>query len=238
MRWILLLGLTTCCIARESRPPAIIPLGTSPEELAIYDASSRPAYLTSSDAALIGVVISSSAQVHQSAAKILLEEACTLRIEAMYGRIAKLAGATTARLDTSFEQDKYQQLEPDWSTYGHLKKGQRVVVLLYDDEGGPEMGRHGLIVINEDAKTLPDILRRTGSDASRFTAADLVVLKAASPLFHGEVVAVAEIMAEMRNDEAAFLNRLVGVCVALFFGFILCADHIRRQQAPPQKPTT
>ncbi len=230
MRWLLLLGVTTCCMAQQSTPPPVIPLGTSPKEVAIYNASRYETHLTSSSAALIGVVASASSQVDQSAAKILLEEACTLRIEAMYGTLSELAGATTVRLADSYEHDKYQQLEPDWGTYRHLKVGQRVVALLNDDDG-PEIGGHGLIVLNKESKILPDILRRTGFDASRFTAADLTVLQAASPLFHGEVVMIAEVMAAMRHEQAAALNKLVGVCVLLAFGGILCVDHFRRQRS-------
>ncbi|OYW72905.1 MAG: hypothetical protein B7Z37_23565 [Verrucomicrobia bacterium 12-59-8] len=231
MRWLLLLGLTTCCMAQQSTPPPVIPLGTSPKEVAVYTESHIEARFTTTDAILIGVVTSSTSQVLQSPAEILLQETCTLRIEAMYGRMADVAGATTARFDTSYEHDKYQQLEPDWGTYRHLKAGQRVVALLNEDEGLPEIGSHGLIVLDENSKNLPDILRRTGSDASRFTAADLVVLEAISPLFHGEVVMIAEVMADMRHEQAAALNKLVGVCVLLAFGGILAADHLRRQRS-------
>ncbi|MCF7787189.1 MAG: hypothetical protein K9N47_13765 [Prosthecobacter sp.] len=237
MRWLLLLGWTTCCMAQVSRPPPVIPLGTSPKEVEIYTESHGYARFTSSDAILIGMVTSSTSQVRQSPAEILLEETCTLRIEAMYGRMPDLAGATSVRFHTSDEHDKYQQLEPDWGTYRHLREGQRVVVLL-NDRDGPEICIHGLIMIHEAAKTLPDILRRTGCDASRFTSADLAVLNAASPLFYDEVVVIADVMASLRSDEAAFLNRLVGVCMALFFGGILCVDCARRQQLSAQKPTT
>jgi hypothetical protein len=232
MRWVLLLGLTTCCVAQQSTPPPVIPLGASPKQVKIYT-KLYDAYdlrLTTADVVLIGVVTSSTSQVHQSAAQITLEEDCALRIEAMYGRMAELVGATSVRFQTSYEHDKYQQLEPDWGTYRHLKEGQKVVALI-NDRDGPETSNYGLFAINEEAKTLPDILRRTGSDASRFTAADLAVLKAASPMFYEEVVAVAEVMAELRQEEAAFLNRLVGVCVMLAIGGILCADFVRRRQA-------
>ncbi|MDB6007196.1 MAG: hypothetical protein JWR15_4183 [Prosthecobacter sp.] len=217
-------------MAQESRPPPVIPLGSSPKEVEVYTESHIEARFTSADAVLIGVVTSSTSQVLQSPAEILLEETCTLRIEAMYGRMADLAGATSVRFHTRDEHDKYQQLEPDWGIYRHLRKGQRVVALL-DDRDGPEIRIHGLIIINEDAKTLPDILRRTGSDASRFTAADLAVLEAASPLFHGEVVMIAAVVADMRQDAAAALNKLVGVCVLLAFGGILCADHVKPQRS-------
>ncbi|MDI1311588.1 hypothetical protein [Prosthecobacter sp.] len=228
MRWFLLLGLTICCMAQASRPPPVIPLGTSPKEVEIYTESHVDARFTSADAILIGVVTSSTSQVRQSPAEILLEETCTLRIEAMYGRMADLAGATSVRFHTSDEHDKYQQLEPDWGTYRHLKEGQRVVALL-NDRDGPEIHVRGLIMIHEDTKTLPDILRRTGWDASRFNSADLAVLNVASPLFHSEVVVLADGMASLKSDEAAFLNRLVGVCMVIFFGVILCANYARHQ---------
>ena len=86
------------------------------------------------------------------------------------------------------------------------------------------VGPHAVIVLNEKTQTLPDILRRTRADASRFTSADLAVLKEASPFFYDEVVMIAEVQAEIRSDEAASLNQLVGVCMALFFGVILCVD--------------
>ncbi|MBN8417295.1 MAG: hypothetical protein J0L73_00110 [Verrucomicrobia bacterium] len=222
--WFLLLGVTTCCLA-QPRPG--IPLGTSPKEMDVYDDSRRQAFLTSASAMVTGVVISSSSEVHQSPTEILLEETCLLQIETMSGTLSGLAGATTLRLGASYEHDKYLQLEPDWGTYRLLSKGQRVVLLLNDEEGQPEIRRHGLIVLSEKTQALPDILRRTGLNASRFTAADLALLNEASPLFHDEVVTVAGAMADIRGDEAAFLNKLVGVCVAAFFGIILCADHFR-----------
>ncbi len=223
--WFLLLGVTTCCLAQ---PLPVIPLGTTPKEVEVYDDSRRQAFLTSASAMVTGVVISSSSAVHQSPKEILLEETCLLQIEAMHGTIPGLAGATTLRLGASYEHDKYLQLEPDWGTYRLLSKGQKVVALLNDDENGqPEIRHHGLIVLDGKTKALPDILRRTGSDASRFTAADLAVLQEASPLFHDEVVTVAEAMADIRSDKAAFLNKLVGGCVAAFFAIMLCADHFR-----------
>ena len=239
MRWLLLLGLTTCCMAQQSTPPPVIPLGASPKQVEIYTKvyDAYDAHLTSTDAILIGVVTSSTSQVQQSPAEIILEQTCVLRIEAMYGRMAELEGATSVIFHTSYEHDKYQQLEPDWGTYRHLKEGQKVVVLI-NDYDGPETSSNGFFVINEDAKTLPDILQRTGRDASRFTAADLAVLKAASPLFYDEVVMIAELMAESRQEADPALNRLVGICMALFFGVILCVDHLRRRQHSPQKPTT
>ncbi len=219
-------------MAQQSTPPPLIPLGTSPKEVAIYTKlyDAYDVRITTADAILIGVVTSSKSQVHQSPAQITLEEECILRIEAMYGSVAELEGATRVRFQTGWEHDKYQQLEPDWGTYRHLQEGQKVVALI-NDRDGPETSNHGFFVIDEDAKTLPDILRRTGSDASRFTAADLVVLEAASPLFHGEVVMIAEVMAAMRQEEAAALNKLVGVCVLLAFGGILGADHFRWQRS-------
>lgn len=226
MRWLLLLSVTTCCMAQP-----VILLGTSPKEVVIYTKlyDAYDVRLTTADAILIGVVTSSKSQVHQSPAQITLEEDCILRIEAMYGHLAALEGATSVRFQTSWEHDKYQQLEPDWGTYRHLKEGQKVVALI-NDRDGPETSNHGVFVIPEAAATLPDILRRTGSDASRFTPADLVVLKAASPLFHDEVVMIANVMADMRHKEAAALNKLVAICVLLAFGGILAADHLRRQR--------
>lgn len=222
---LVLLGLTTCCMAQLP----VIPRGTVPKEVEIYDGSRRQAFLSSSSAFLVGVVVSSSSEVQQSAAEMLLEETCILRIEAMQGTLSALAGATTVRLTSTREHDKYQQLEPDWGVYRHLKTGQRVVALLNEEEGRPEIRTHGLIVLNEKTQSMPEILRRTGADASRFTPADLAVLKEASPLFYGEVVAVAEATGGVRSDEAADLNSLVGVCVALFFGGVLCADYARRR---------
>ncbi|MFC5455021.1 hypothetical protein [Prosthecobacter fluviatilis] len=222
--WLLLLGVTTCCPAQ---PLPVIPLGTTPREVEVYDDSRRQAFLTSASAMVTGVVISSSSEVHQSPTEILLEETCLLQIETMNGTLSGLAGATTLRLGTSYEHDKYLQLEPDWGTYRLLSKGQKVVALLNEEEGQPEIRRQGLVVLNEKTRALPDILRRTGLDASCFTAADLAILKEASPLFHEEVVTVAGAMADIRSDHAACLNKLVGVCVAAFFAIILCADHFR-----------
>lgn len=239
MRWLALSFVTTCCMAQQqSAPPPVIPLGSVPKEVEIDQTYWYPGHLTSSSAVLIGEVTGVASEVHQSVSQIGLEESCTLRLTAMYGTGPELAGATTARLHASYAQDMYQQLEPDWSVYQQLKVGQRAVALLHRYEGELVIGYHALIVLNEQTQALPDILRRTGCDASRFTAADLAVLNAASPLFCDEVAVIAGVMTEMRSDEAVFLNKMVGICTALFFGAILSADHFRRRLHSPQNPTT
>ena len=224
MRWfLLLLGLTTCCMAR-SMP--VIPLGTSPKEVELGLEFGTVGYFTPWESFVVGEVMTVTSQAHQSASEIRLEESCTMRLEAMYGTTTELADATILRLADSYVHDTYQQVAPDWGVCRHLKKGQRVLVLTH--RWGPEewlvVGPHAVIVLNEKTQTLPDILRRTRADASRFTSADLAVLKEASPFFYDEVVMIAEVQAEIRSDEAASLNQLVGVCMALFFGVILCVD--------------
>ena len=239
MRWFLMLGLTTCCMAQESAPLPVIPIGTSPKEVGIPNTYWYAGSLNSSVAVLIGEVTAVTSEVRQTVSQILPEESCTLRLDAMYGGSPELVRATTVRLHASYVHDLYQQLEPDWGVYRHLKVGERVVALLHRYEGEPAIGDEALIVLNENTKTLPDILRRTGFDAGRFTASDLAVLKEASPLFYDEVAGFVQSLNEMKSEAVAgTLNRLVGICMALFFGTILCVDHFRRRQPLPQNPTT
>ena len=229
MRWFLLLGLTTCCMAQEWLLLPVIPLGTSPKEVNIPNTYWYAGSLNSSVAVLVGEVSAVESEVHQTVSQISSEESCSILMEAMYGASPELVDATSVKLHASYVHDLYQQLEPDWGVYRQLKVGQRVVALLHRYEGEPAIGDEALIVLNEKTKTLPDILRRTGFNASRFTASDLAVLKAASPLFHDEVTGFVQALNEMRSDAAAaFLNRLVGGCLAVFFGTILCADCARR----------
>ncbi|WP_395739529.1 hypothetical protein [Prosthecobacter sp.] len=234
MRWLLLhlllLGLTTCCMAQQRHELPLIRLGTSPKEVSIPKTYWYAGSITSSVAVLVGEVTAVASDVRQSVSQILPEESCVIRLEAMYGESPELEGATTARLHASYIHDPYLQLEPDWGVYRHLKVGQKVIALLHRYEGGLAIGDEALIVLNEKAKGLPEILRRTGFSASRFTAADLVVLKGASPFFHEEVRGFVESLNEMKSDAAATaLNRLVSISVALFFFVILCADYIRHR---------
>ncbi|WP_395751326.1 hypothetical protein [Prosthecobacter sp.] len=231
MRWLLLLGLTTCCMAR---PLPLIPLGTTPKEVAISPELSSLGYFTTWESFVIAEVMKVTSQAHQSASEIRLEEGCTLRLEAMYGTSAELAGATTLRIGGSYLHDTYQQVEPDWGVCGSLKQGQKVVVLLHrwGEDQSLTVGYHSVIVLTDKIRTLPEILRRTGSDPSRLTAADFAVLHAASPLYLEEANVIAEVMASLKIRESAFLNWLVGMCVPLVLGVILCVDCSRRLRTP------
>lgn len=188
MRWLVLVLLNAICLAQEVPYYQDIPVGVAAKEIEIPCAYWFPGTLSLCDAVVVGEITDVFSQVHQSAAQVLPEESCTLRVESMFGTMPELNGATTVKLHARYIHDTYQQLEPDWGVYRHLRQGQRVMALIHRYEGGPAIGSEALIVLNATTAKLPDILRRTQIDPAQFTDDDLAVWKLAHARIYEDLV--------------------------------------------------
>lgn len=202
MRWIariLLLASTVC--AQEGQYYRDIPIGMVPKEIEIPTAYWFAGDLSHTDAVVVGEVLEVTSEVKQSASQVLPEEACTIRIDSMFGTMPELAGATTVKLHASYVHDTYLQLEPDWGVYRFLNRGQRVMALIHRYEGGPAIGGDVLIQLTEKTRSLPEILKRTQFDPVNFTDADLAVLRAASPPMYEDMVVRVHYLREAGEEE-------------------------------------
>ncbi|GEM_PF-2218944 len=189
MKWLAILLTTTAVWAQEELSYRDIPVGQSPKEVEIACTTWFAGGFVHCDAVVVGEIQAVTSQVQQSASQVLPEETCVIKIDSMFGTTPELAAATMVKLHARYIHDTYQQLEPDWGVYRHLKRGQRVMALLHRYEGGPAIGSEALIVINSATEKLPEILRRTQLDPARFTDADLAVLKAANSRLHEDMMA-------------------------------------------------
>ncbi len=130
----------------------LLPMGGVAKEVEIPCTPWYEGRLTSSEAVLIGEVIGVSSEVHQSAAQVLPEESCIIRLESIFGTSPELVGATSVKLHARYNHDTYQQLEPDWGVYRHLRAGQKVMALLHRYEGQLAIGRGALMVLPEQTR--------------------------------------------------------------------------------------
>lgn len=230
-RWIAFFFVAAILTAR-SEPLPEIKLGTSGRMIEISMTPWYPGHLSSSTAFVAGKVIEVDSEVRTTPQQTWLSESCVIRVERAFGVLKQLEGASVAKLEAGYEHSPYLPVEPQWGRLRHLKKDQRILVLLHEYEGEPSFGSNALIEFAKGIEDLPRILRRTGFDPAGFTASDLTVLKAASPQFHDEVIAVAEIYRESGRDDPAWLNQLVLGIVAGFLALLLTV------QTMAQKPIT
>ncbi|MBB5034956.1 hypothetical protein [Prosthecobacter vanneervenii] len=177
---------------------------------------------------LVGVVQEVSSELKRSVSEIVLEESCTLKVESLMGAAQDMSGEGSVRLTAKHTRDPYQQPEDDWGLLSHLTRGQRVVVWLHRYEGLLVFGSSALVALNEQTQALPEILRRTRSQASRLSRADLRVFKAASPLLHAQALDAAG-MTSLEEAEGTSADALVGVCVATVLGLVWLCDFLRRR---------
>ncbi|MDZ4401492.1 hypothetical protein [Prosthecobacter sp.] len=97
--------------------------------------------------------------------------------------------------------DLYEQIDPGWGDYRHLRAGQKAVLLVHFYENNVAIGSDAVIVLNAENQSLPEILRRTGLDCSLLTDADLAVWKTASPRMYPELAARVAYERELREEE-------------------------------------
>ena len=175
MRWLALL--------------LMVPLGATSKEVEIPCTTWYEGHITTTDAIVIGEVVQAESEVIQSPGKALLKESCVLRIQEVIGESPKLHAATTVRLSKEHPHDLYEQIDPGWGDYRHMRAGQKAVLLVHFYENDVAIGSDAVIVLNAETQSLPGILRRTGLDCSRYTNADLAVWKTASPRMYLELAA-------------------------------------------------
>ena len=156
-------------------------------------------HITSSEAALVGEVVKVDSHVEQSPSQVLPKESCLIRVDEIIGSSPELQGATMAKLVANHIHDTYQQLEPDWGVYRHLQPGQKVLVLIHRYENDVAAGSDALLVLTGASQALPESFRRTQFDPAKFTDADLVLWKAASPRLHEHL---AEMVTYVREQQA------------------------------------
>lgn len=174
MRWLFLL---------------LVPIGAASKEVEIPCMTWYEGHITACDAVLVAEVVEADSQVIHSPGQMLLKEFCILRLQDVIGATPELEAATTIRLRKEYPHDLYQQIEPDWGDYRHLRTGQQVVVLVHHYEHNIALGSDAVIALNAETRTLPEILKRTNLNLSLFTDGDLAVWKVASPRMFPELAA-------------------------------------------------
>lgn len=232
MRSLVLLFVVAICLSARGEPLPEMKVGTSDRMIEIPMTSWYSGFISTSEAFLAGTVMEVSSEVETTPQQTWLSESCVVRVERAFGHLKEIEGISTARLSVGHDHSPYEPVDPNWGRLRHLQKGRRILVLLHEYEGGPCFGSEALIEFSREIQDLPRILRRTGFDPARFTDADLAVVRLASPLFHDQLVAEAEIRREMSEDDAAWLNRLVLGIVAGFLALLLAV------QGMAQKPIT
>ena len=232
MRRLILLFATATCMHARGEPLPEIKTGKGVKEIEIPMTPWYPGFVSTSKAFVAGKVIDVASEVRTSPQQTWLSESCVLRVERAFGHLRQLEGVSTVKLEAGYEHSPYTAVEPQWGRLRHLKKDQRVLVLLHEYEGEPCFGSEAVIEIAYGIEDLPRILRQTGFDPARFTDTDLAVVKLASPLFHEQLAVEAEIRRELRQDDVAWLNRLVLGIACGFLTLLLLL------QAIAQKPIT
>ncbi|MEZ5386887.1 MAG: hypothetical protein R3F13_15355 [Prosthecobacter sp.] len=186
MRWLILL---------------LVPLGLYAKEVEIHCTYWYKGRIVSSEAAIIGEIVSVDSHVERSPSQVLPTESCIIRIDDVVGASPELQGATTAKLITNYIQDTYLQLEPDWGVYRHLHAGQKVVALIHRYEEDVAIGSDALIVLKPETMALPESLKRTGFDAALFTDDDLALWKMARPQMQPELASIVHYVREQIKEE-------------------------------------
>ncbi|HEY1050289.1 MAG TPA: hypothetical protein VGE39_11060 [Prosthecobacter sp.] len=187
MRWLLLLITGTACLAGPAAPLPEIKTGTHPEPIEIWETPWYSGFISTSMAFLVGEVGDATSEIQTSPQQTVMWERCDLRVESAFGQLEGIQGIKEAKLICSQEGSPYVAVDPEWGRIRHLKKGQRILLLLHEHEG-PSFGYEAIIELTEATRALPDMLRRTACMPSQFTDEDLVVVEAASPLLHDQLV--------------------------------------------------
>ncbi len=190
-------------------------------------------FVSTSPAFLSGTVVETTSEVSRSPRQTWLSESCVIRVDAAFGHMDKLEGIGTATLRAGYENPLSEPVDPKWGTLRHLKKNQRILLLLEEYEDSPSFGFEALIELTPELEALPDILRRTRGDPTNFTTSDLAVVKRASQILHDQLVTEAEIRSGIQQDDLVFQNRLVLGVVAGCLSLLAVIDFLRRRSITP-----
>lgn len=200
MRWLLLLTTGTACMAAPVAPLPEIQVGTHPGPIEVWETPWYSGFISTSQAFLVGEVGDVSSEIRTAPQQTTMWETCDLRVESAFGHLEQIQGIKLAKLICSQEGSPYVPVDPEWGRIRHLKKGQRILLLIHEHEG-PSFGCETVIELTETTRTLPEILRRTACKPSEFTDGDLQVVEAASPLLHDQLVKERTIWRELHKED-------------------------------------
>lgn len=217
LRWAFLWLAGGACLAAAVAPLPEIPTGTKEPEIDLPETYWYPGAVAASEAFLVGEVEEVSSDIETTPQQTHMSETCHVRVEKAFGHLDQLHGLKRARLNNEEERSPYLPVEPSWGRLRHLQKGQKVLVLIHEYEGEPCFGSEAVIELTGPTHALPGVLCRTAFQPSHFTDADLLVVKAASPVLHAEL---ADFRARLRvsNEEDAGEGPLMPVLLSVAFG--------------------
>lgn len=226
MRRLLLLLTGTAAMSAAGAPPTDIRTGAQPQARVIAETCWYSGFIATSAAFLVGEVQDVSSDVHTTPRQTWLSESCELRVQSAWGDLDQIQGIALAKLTSGHESSPYEPVDPAWGRLRHMKKGQKLLILLHEYEGDPCFGSEALIELTESVRTLPEIFRRTALQPALFTGEDLEVVKMASPFLHEHLVAERNAMAENaiatappRSSSAwAVAAVLAGLALVVFAG--------------------
>ncbi|MFN0079358.1 MAG: hypothetical protein ACKVY0_23075 [Prosthecobacter sp.] len=188
MRWSAFLLMSPACFAGYGGPLPEIKVGTTHREIVIAETPWYAGQFSISQAFLVGTVMDVSAEVQTKPQQIWLSESCTVRVDAAFGHLNQIEGVEIAKLQSGSEHSPYVPVDDDWGQLRHLKKGQKILVLLHSYEGELCFGSKALIVLRDDMNALPEMLRRTAFNSIEFSDEELMTLKTAWPFLHDQIL--------------------------------------------------
>ncbi len=202
MRWIAFLLISPACLAAYSDPLPEIKAGTIHREIVIAETPWYEGQLSTSQAFLVGTVMDVSAEVQTKPQQIWLSESCAVRVDSAFGYLKQIEGVEIAKLQSGTEHSPYVPVDDAWGHLRHLKRGQKILVLLHPYEETVCFGSEALIVLNDETSVLPEMLRRTAFDSMAFTDDELLSLKTIWPFLHDQVLKESAPEREMYAEES------------------------------------
>jgi len=202
MRLIAFLLISPVCLAAYSDPLPEIKVGTSHREILIAEMPWYSGQLSASQAFLVGTVMDVSAEVQTKPQQTWLSESCTVRVDSAFGYLKQIEGVEIAKLQSGSEHSPYVPVDDDWGHLRHLKKGQKILVLLHPYEEAICFGSDTLVLLNDETSVLPEMLRRTAFDSMAFTEEELLSLKTSWPFLHDQVLKESAPEREMYAEES------------------------------------
>ena len=211
MRWIAFFLMSPTCFAGYGGPLPEIKIGTSHREIVIAETPWYPGQFYISKAFLMGTVMDVSAEVQTKPQQVWLSESCTVRVDSAFGYLDEIEGVEIAKLQSGSEHSPYVPVDDDWGQLRHLKKGQKILVLLHQYEDGLCFGSKALVVLNDKTGALPEMLRRTAFDSMEFTNEELMTMKSAWPFLHGQVLEETAAERKMFEEESRLRRQTVNI---------------------------
>jgi hypothetical protein len=211
MRWLVFLLMSPTCFAGYGGPLPEIKIGTSAREIVIAETPWYSGQFSTSRAFLVGTVMNVAAEVQTKPQQIWLSESCTVRVDSAFGYLNEIEGVEIAKLQSGSEHSPYVPVDDDWGQLRHLKKGQKILVLLHQYEEELCFGSKALVVLNDETSELPEMLRRTAFDSMEFTDKELMTLKTAWPFLHDQILEESAPERNMYAEESRLRRQTVNI---------------------------